>query len=807
MIRNYFKVAFRNILKRKVYVAINIIGLALGLATAILVMLYVWDELSYDKFHQKADRIYRINSYSNLSGSDTKSPKTSPPVGAAFMKDLPEIEGFTIIGTPDPDIVRINDRFFAENKILTADSGFFQLFSFPLIEGDPRTALKDPFSVVLTEKTAKRYFGENNAVGQMLTIGNAAQAFRVTAVAKDIPSNSHFSFNVLTSITSYPELEEFEWSWVWNALTTYISLHKGTDAKALEKKLDGIASQYVPTTFEKIGVPYDQFKRSGGYWDYKLQPLGDLWLRSGEIGNGLGPVGDIRYVFVFITVALLVVLLSCINFVNLATARSVERAKEIGIRKILSSSNKQLTWLLLIESIIICFLAAIPAILLARLFVPYFNNITAKDLSLLPHWGKIVAFLVILPMVIGFIAGTYPAMYLTSLKPSQVLRGSLLTKRPGGFNLRNVLLILQFVISICLIISSLFINNQLSYIRNKDLGFNKENVLVISNAAKLEGGIDAFRQSMAARSDVKSVSVSSGLPSKPLFRELYTPSESEVQQMLLLSLVADENFIPSLGISMVKGRNFSKEFSTDNRAIILNEAAVKSLGWKEPIDKKLKLPDGTEFNVVGVMKDFNFVSLKEKITPFAIFHNSSNAETTKQRYVSIKMPAGKSQEVIKAVEAKWNELTGGKPLEYSYLDEDFDAYYAGDIKMGYLFNFFTAISILIACFGLLSLTSFMVEKRTKEIGMRKVLGASSGGILMLLQKDFAKLILLAFLIAVPISYLAMYYWLENFAYRINIGVLNFILAAIITFAIAGLTIALVSMKVANKSSVKTLRMD
>jgi putative ABC transport system permease protein len=470
-----------------------------------------------------------------------------------------------------------------------------------------------------------------------------------------------------------------------------------------------------------------------------------------------------------------------------------------------------LIWLFLIESILICCIAVAPSIILAKLALPYFNNISSKHLSILAHWQETVAAIILLPVVIGIVAGSYPAFYLTRFNPIRVLKGNVFAGRParsGAFSVRNILLVFQFIISISLIICSLFISNQLKFIRTTDLGFDKEDIMVISNVDKLKNEAIPFRQALASNTNVASVSVTSGLPGKAPYREFYQPRESSVSQIMLLSFVGDYDLVPTLGVKMTQGRNFSRDFQTDKDGVLLNEAAVKALGWKEPIGKQLAVTGHTEeFSVVGVMKDFHFLSLKEEITPLAIFLDSSDARTNGLSYAALKIKPGKNLEVVDQAENEWRQLTGGLPFEYSYLNDDMDAFYASDIKVSFLFNIFTAISIIIACIGLLSLTSFMVEKRSKEIGMRKVLGASVGNILLLFQKDFARLILLAFIISAPISFLIMHYWLHNFAYHITLGVLNFIVAAVLTFAIAGLTVAIVSTKVALGNPVDSLRSE
>jgi putative ABC transport system permease protein len=797
--------------KRKLYVAINIVGLALGLAACMLMMLYVGEEVSYDNFHEKADRIYRVNSFNNFNGEDAKSPKTPPPLGNALLESFSEVEAYTILGIINPEMVRHGDNVFSEKNILTADSSFFSIFSFRFLEGDPGTALKNPYSVVMTKATARKYFRDGQALGQTISFGTTGQAYKVTGVIGDIPSNSHFHFDLLTSITSNPVLEEFEWSWVWQALTTYVLLRDGADADRLAGKLPGMVRENVPATFTKLDMSFDEFRRGGGRWEYQLQPLRDIRLRSMGIGNQLGPIGDVQNVYIFGAVGLFVILLACINFMNLATARSLERAQEVGVRKALGADKPELIWLFLTESVVISLVAALLAVVLVLLVLPHFNELSSKQLSFFgSSWWAVVLMLLVLPVVTGLFAGSYPAFYLTSFNPVHVLEGKVLTdpSAKGNLLVRNGLVIFQFFISITLIICTLVVNDQLRFVRSKHLGFAKENVLVISNAERLESNTEAFKQALASNAAVQSVSVSSSLPSKPFYQQYYLPEQSKVKKFMFTSLKADHDLVPTLNIRITHGRNFSRNFQSDREGVLINEVAVRNLGWANPVGKKFRpVGEGPELTVIGVMKDFHFISLKEHITPFAVFHADSPMDNTSLTFISVKITPGREKEVLEWIKDKWAGFAANKPFDYSFLDDDFAALYQSEVKMGRVFNLFSGLSIVIACFGLLGLVSFMTEKNTKEIGIRKVLGATEAHIVLLYLKAFARLILVAFAAAVPVVYLAMNHWLDNFAYHVNLHPLNFVLAGIVTLLVASVTITFVSLKAAFRNPVDALRSE
>jgi len=806
MFKNYLKIGWRNLLKNKGFSIINITGLATGLACFILIALYVVDELSYDRYNEKADRIYRINADINFGGNKLHLAVNSDPMGATLKKDYPQVEEYTrFYNSSGSKLIKKGTEFIDEVHVAHADSTLFNVFTLPAVSGDTKTALNEPNTVVITASTAKKYFGTTSAVGK--TIEADKTPYKVTAVIKDIPHNSHFNFDFIFSMKN---VTDYQWgNYLSHNFQTYIVLRKGTDYKAFEKNFAQVIDKYVlPQAKQFMQInSMDEFTKAGNKLEYSLMPLTDIHLKSDRFPE-LGVNGNMQYVYIFGAVAVFVLLIACINFMNLSTARSANRAKEVGIRKVLGTERRSLISQFLTESTIMVTISLLLALLIAALVLPYFNNIAAKSLSfgnLLDP--RILPFLIILPFAVGLLAGFYPAFFLSGFQPIKVLagKGSSALKKS---NLRSTLVVFQFATSIFLIIGTIVVYRQLNYIQTKNLGFNKDQVMIIGTGA-LDKNVEAYKNEVLGLPGVKMASISGFLPVANSGRNDNTFSKEAVMSsengVNMQRWAIDYDYIKTLGMEIVKGRNFSKEFGSDSSAVILNETAVKLFGLTDPIGKKIYTFDNdnkpVSYNVIGIVKNFHFESLRQNIGPLGMMLGHSTWLT------SFKVDTKNIQSLVKQAEAKWKAMAPGMPFFYRFLDQDFDNMYREEQRVGKIAITFAVLAILIACLGLFGLATYMAELRTKEIGIRKVLGASVGTLAGMLSKDFLKLVLVSFVIAVPVAWWAMYKWLQDFAYRISIGWWIFLLAGVVAIMIALITVSFQAIKAAMANPVKSLRTE
>ena len=632
--------------------------------------------------------------------------------------------------------------------------------------------------------------------------------FRVTGVVEDPPKNSHMQFAFLTSMSSYPRVSFFNWSWIWMQVVTYAKLKEHSSIPSVEAKVKQIVAKYAPAAFHRVGFSYDDLVKNGGKWNFTFQPLEDIYLGSTQIGNPLGPIGNRSYCYAFSLIALFVLLIACINFMNLSTARSERRSREVGVRKTLGSSRNSLFAQFVLESMVYSLVALPVALLLVEVLIAPFNNLTGKslDLSLLdPPWQ--IPLLLLMTLFVGFISGCYPGFYLSSFRPIQVLKGAGRT-RLGGRSFRNILTVFQFAISIGLIVCTLLVLKQMQFIKNAELGFDKENIVVIPNVNNPLGSqVEAFREKLKTYSHVVDASVSTGIPPNFGFGDYYKIPGRGNEQLMLVSYQTDENFLATLGIQLKEGRGFLIDHPGDAGSVIMNETAVTQFGIKDPIGKTINYPSKGDYTIIGVMKDFNFMDLHSPILPFALFDRRSNSYQIPSSFIIVRLRGGDIAADVSMLETTWKSFTDKTPFEYSFLDQNLDQQYTSERNLARTFLIFSLLAIFIACLGLLGLSAFVTEQRTKEIGVRKVLGASIPEIVALLSRESAKWVLIANLLAWPAAYFVMEKWLQNFAYKINIGVWIFVISGSVALVVAVLTVSFHAIKAATANPVEALRYE
>ncbi|PRX43044.1 ABC transporter permease [Salegentibacter salegens] len=802
MIKNYIKSAKRNILKNKGVYGINIIGLSLGLASCLLILLFILDEISYDRYNQKADDIVRIVFKAEIGGEEISEAVVMPPVGPTLENEFPEVVTAARLKQMNDPSLSYNNKIYRDFDFAYIDPEFLEVFDLKIIDGNNTNPLEDPNAVILTKKQAKRYFGTENPIGKRLNFEIWDKQFTVTAVIEEIPENSHFEFGMFASMNGYEYANST--SWVNSDFHTYLLLKDGAQFKNLEAKLPGIMDKYMgPQIREAVGVSYSEFKDKNRVGLF-LQPLTDIHLNPDFVSSGhLKPGMDIKYLYIFGAVAIFMLFIACINFMNLATAAASKRAKEVGIRKVLGSGQKQLIKQFLTESFLATLIAAILAILLVVFFLPTFNDLAGKSLQVIDLLQfPIVLSTLALIVLVAFLAGGYPAFFLSSFKPIQVLKSRF--SASGKSNFRNGLVVFQFIISAGLILATIVVYQQMAFIQNKDLGYNKDHILVLRDAQLLGEQSDAFKNQILDDSRVKSVSNSSFLPAGATDINMSGILLDDEYQRRMFIYNVDEAYIPTLGLELVAGRNFSKEFGAEEHKVIINETAANSLGFhQDPIGKTFtKDTDegGRELTIVGVVKDFHFKSLHREIEPLILMNNPYGGLIVRTNTADV-------ASLLSNIESEWQKFSLKEPFSYTFLDESFNKTYLREQKMGTILSIFTGLTIFVACMGLFGLVTFAAERRVREIGIRKVLGSSVPEIISLLSKDFIKLILISFIIAFPLGYFLMEQWLQDFAYRIQIKWWVFLLAGFLTTLIALITIGFKSYKAASANPIKSLRTE
>ncbi|MBN1559773.1 ABC transporter permease [candidate division KSB1 bacterium] len=819
MIRNYLKIALRNFLKQKSYSVINITGLTIGFTCCFLIVLFVFDELSYENHHLNADNIYRVIVNSKIGDLEMNGATTPAPLAETLLSDYPEIEAVTrLVHTPNM-LVQYEDKVYNESQFLWVDSTFFDVFSVRLLYGNPQTALKDHHTVVMTKETASKYFADPaEAIGKIVHFEDGTP-YRISGICENAPANSHFHYGMLCPLSSW-EWENIRPYWLNGSMYTYIVLQHGYPPEKLQAKFPTFIRTHVAPQLERqTGMSIDLFFESGGKLEYILQPLKDIHLHS-NLTNEIEPNSEIKYIYIFSLIALFVLCIACVNFMNLATARATTRNKEIGMRKVLGSNRSQLVKQFLCESILFSLMALVLAIFLAELLLPYFNQIAGKHLNIrLFHDWRLMPALVAIALLAGVLAGSYPAFFLASFKPILVLNRPDSRSGVSRSLLRSLLVIFQFAISIFLFITTSVVYRQMHYIQNKRLGFEKENILIIKRGWAIGQNpdgtpqnpighttvLDAFKHELLQHPNIISAAGTGSLPGKNFDNMVIVPDgKTDAEQMQLNYFLADHDFAETMGLELVEGRFFSREIARDSLSVVINETAARAMGLDGPIVGKRVGFRNTNFHlhIIGVVKDFNYKSLHRKIEPLLI-----GLQTDTRTYIAVRLQPQDIQATIAHIENTWKSFIPYKPFEFFFFDDDYDRLYRAEERQSTLFTVFSVLAIAIACLGLLGLASFTTEQRTKEIGIRKVLGSSIIGILLKLSREFFILIVIANLIAWPLAWFFSTKWLQNFAYRAELQIWIFIFAGGFALLFALFIVSTQAMKAATANPVEVLRYE
>jgi putative ABC transport system permease protein len=802
MLRNYITVAIRNLLRHKGFAVINILGLTIGLTVAALIILYIVHEMGYDRFHENSPRIYRVAIDGEISGQQLHVAVSSPPFGPALQNDYPEVGSFVRIDQAGASsLFAVGEQKYYEKEVIFADSSFFGIFTVPLIYGDPETALATSRSIVLSESTARKYFGNEYPVGQVMRFNDQFD-LTVTGVCRDYPDNSHIDFNAIISFATRAEMAFEGWLDAWGNLSiwTYIMLERNARIDSLESKLPQFLPRYFSEEIESSNIRFDPF----------LQPVRKIHLRSNLMAE-LNPNSDISYIYLLMAITLFILILASINFMNLSTAKSANRAREVGIRKVVGAEKRNLISQFIGESVLISLIALFITFFLIELILPTFNNITGKELDMkyILDWQLTLGFL-LLALVVGVFAGSYPSFYLSAFNPVRVLQGSI---KAGSSNslLRNALVLVQFTISIALIIGTVILYKQLNYVKNKDLGFDKENVVVLTlrnEETQRKGRV--IKNEFLKNPDVIGVSLTDGYPGGTLSGTGYFPEGyGDEDPWLLYGFAIDPDFIDRTArMAIVEGRNLSPDFPSDSTAVLINETLVRELDWTDDPIGRIIYSDNTDsiqYRVIGVVGDFHNQSLHSKIKPVMLRFLRGNP-----RFILARIREDDPRTTLQELELAWKEINPEIPFDYSYMDETIDRFYEFEDKIGKIFIYFTLFAMFIAGLGLYGLASFISEQRTKEIGIRKAMGSSVGKISFILSRDFARPVLLSNLLAWPLAWFTMKRWLQNFEYQTDISwkiAWIFILAGFVALVLALITVNIQTIRAASSNPVNALRYE
>lgn len=834
MIKNMFKMAWRNAIRQKQFTTLNLLGLCIGIATCLLIAMYVYDEMSFDQFHTKGDRIYRINQPNIWGDWDTESSSTGPNVAIAIKEDIPEFEELTRILSLRGLVMKYEEEgrrtvSFEEDYNFAVDENFFEVFSFDFIQGSGETALKEPKSIVLTQETAERYFGYEDPINKSIEVKHydgSWHTYVVSGVLANVTDRSHLQFDMLVPMNSQREqMESSDWKWIWTAFSTYGLVKEGTDIQTLTNKLQDVPPKWAPPTTERIfNQTFEEFT-AGHPWFLRLQPLREIYYSEKPSFHRFGPTGNPQMVRIFSVIGILILLLSVINFMNLSTARSANRSKEVGIRKVLGSGRRSLIMQFIFESMLYVIVSAMGALILINLSLDWFNDFTEKNLELISFLiqPEIAVFMIGFVMVVGLMAGSYPALYLSTARPIETLKGKLSAGFKGK-GIRNGLVVLQFSISIALIICAFFVQKQIDYSSKLDVGYSKDNILQIHNIEQLGFDTEVLENKLKSNPAFTKVAKSFGIPPNIWSGDRYKADHPGSQVVYMSNVRTDEDYIDLLNLEFMAGRNFDLSRSNDKYGVIINEQAAKLMGWsldepnveKSAIGKQILIASGDEddFEVIGVVKDFNFQSVKRKIEPLMIIHHLNDQVWDYGMgisFLSMRLNpqhvnnSGDLQLIVEEVESMIAEIDSSVPFEYSFMDQDFETTFRTEQRMGVIMNFFTAMAMIIACLGLFGLAAFSAEQRTKELGIRKVLGAKVYQLVYLFTSEFTKLIVISIIVASPLAYYFTQLWLEDFAYKAPIDLWVFVLVAIFALGLAVVTIGYQSLIAAHRNPVETLK--
>lgn len=804
MLRNFFINAIRNMRKHSGYLILNITGLTIGLTSFLLITIYVLHELSYDRFHKNYENIYRIKVKGVMAGSTLDQAITAAPMSQVLITEYPEILHAVRINRSGAWLVRYGDTRFNEDGVLFADSSFFSVFDFKLLRGDKKTSLVNPRSIILTEEFAGKYFGNEDPLGKRLSLEADTNLYTVTGVIQNIPANSHIKFDMLGSLSSLGDSRNTEW--LSHNYYTYIVLKDGTKKAAMEIKLREVVLKYVGPELKKyIGVTIEDFQKAGNQFGYQLEPLKDIHLK-GAPQYPIEPSGSLTTVFIFAVIALLILVIAVINYINLATAKSAGRAKEVGIRKVSGSDKKGLIFQFIGESLVIVTVAAIIASLFVLVLMPIFNNLIGKEISLSIFSGyKGFLGIIALIILVGTAAGAYPAFVLASFNPVDVLKGTL---SPGSISktLRGILVVFQFTVSIVIIIGAFVVYSQLNFMTSADMGIEKENLLVVRRPDALQKQIESFKEQVLQIPGVVKIANASAIPGTEFnYNAFFLDNDPTKTTYLINQDNVSYGFAEAMGIKLTDGRYFSKEYGTDTMAVMINEAAVRSLGLTDPVGKYLLRPRGPatfdKLRIVGVMKDFNIKTLHEKILPVCFTFMRGNYEG----YLCIRLNGKNTQATIKSIEKLWKDFTDRQPFQYSFFTDEFNRQYETELKTGRIFIVFSILAIFIASLGLIGLITYMTTIRTREVGIRKTFGATRSIVVALLSREVLVLIVISSLVAYPLAFFGIKYWLESFAEKISVSPVIYLVASMIGLTIGWLSIMYHALKAAASNPAESLR--
>ncbi|RLC47494.1 MAG: hypothetical protein DRI23_11265 [Candidatus Cloacimonadota bacterium] len=796
MFKNYLKVAFRNLIKNKSLSVINILGLAISIAVCFLITLFILHETSYDKFHHNYEDLYRVTIKGQITGQPIEYAVSMVPLPTALKAEFPDVEAAAgVFPRQAKQLMSFEDKQFFETSLFKASAEFFDVFDYELLRGSKETVLSEPGSIVLTETLAEKYFGSADPVGETISL-NETEEYTVSGVCADLPTNSHIKFNAVIQV---PVMEDIEQNWGSFSAHNYIRLKEGVDPEIFEDKIKNLAMEKMGITLEETGMEFLLF----------LEPVKDIHLYS-NLSYNLGNNGSITYVYVFSIIALFILIIAYINFINLTTAHHTIRAKEIGVRKIVGANKSKLISQFLLESIILTLISMFFAFGLIELLQPTFNKLIGIELgfSLVAHWKYLVigvSFMVFM----AILSGLYPAIYLASFNPVSVIKGSVAGNKKSIF--RNMLVVFQFIISIALISSTGIIYKQLQHFQNKKLGFDKNHVVILplrSNESIEKAEI--LKEQFRNINGVSNTCVSSNYPGAGASQGhgFFPEGHSEDQPWLMKTMNIDADFVETFKLNILAGRNFDAANEVEGRNILVNETLVKKVGWEDPVGKTFKDPFIREneemipITIIGVLEDFHVNPLRDKIEPMVLYYNPPN-----RNFISIRLEPGNVFNILDNIEKMWKEMHPGMPFDYIFLNEHFNSIHHTERNLAITFMYFTVLAILIACLGLFGLASYATERRIKEIGVRKVLGSTVGEIVLLLSKDFSKLVILANIVAWPIAWYGMNKWLQNFAYRTEIGYEVFIFSGLIALIIALITVSFRTIKAANSNPVKALKYE